>query len=90
LTLDECAAAGVPALAFAAGALGERTAAAGGLVLPLPIDGADADALVATLERLARGELALPAPLAGLDAKSPREAAWAWRTLYEELGVAAG
>jgi glycosyltransferase involved in cell wall biosynthesis len=90
LTLDECAAASVPAVAFAHGALGERVAAAGGLLLPAPAGlPSDAAALAALLARLASGEQALPAPPAIPPGRSPRAAAEAWARLYAELGLSA-
>jgi len=88
LALDECAAAGVPAVAFALGALGERVAAAGGLVLPAPAEpAAGAAALADLLARLAGGELALPPPPPAPLGPSPREAAREWARLYAGLGL---
>jgi glycosyltransferase involved in cell wall biosynthesis len=88
LTFDECAAAGVPVVAFSHGALGERVAAAGGLLLPAPAGlPSDAAALAALLARLASGEQALPAPPAVPPGRSPRAAAEAWARLYAELGL---
>jgi glycosyltransferase involved in cell wall biosynthesis len=88
LTLDECAAAGVPAVAFAHGALGERLTAAGGLLLPPPTEvETGAAALAALLARLASGEQALPSPPPRGLGTSPRDAAAAWGGLYAELGL---
>lgn len=97
LALDECAAAGVPAVAFALGALGERLAAgspppetpAGPLLLDaaLAADPAAAGAALAALLRdLQEGRRALPPP-AGPPAERAPAAAQRWLDLYRGLGL---
>jgi glycosyltransferase involved in cell wall biosynthesis len=101
LTLDECAAAGVPVVAFDHGALAERIAsAASGLLLAAAVadDPAAAGAALASLlADLLDGRLEPPPPpipppgqLPPAPAPAPRLAAAAaadWLELYRELGL---
>jgi glycosyltransferase involved in cell wall biosynthesis len=101
LTLDECAAAGVPVVAFDHGALAERIAsAASGLLLAAALvdDPAAAGAALASLlADLLDGRLEVPLPpipppgqLPPAPAPAPRLAAAAaadWLELYRELGL---
>jgi glycosyltransferase involved in cell wall biosynthesis len=69
LTLDECAAAQVPVVAFDLGAQGERLRQAGGLLLAAPLaDDPDAagNALAGLLDQILAGTLPLPPSPAGL------------------------
>jgi glycosyltransferase involved in cell wall biosynthesis len=91
LTLDECAAAGVPVIAFDLGALGERITAGSGLLLG---DAGAADpaigsaALAALLKDLQDGRLAPPPPPAvpGPE-RHPAATARSWCALYRGLGL---
>jgi glycosyltransferase involved in cell wall biosynthesis len=88
LALDECAAAGVPAIAFSHGALAERLGAGAGLLLDdaLAADPAAAGAALAALLRdLQAGRLPPPPP--SLPGAGARAAAQAWLTLYRQLGL---
>jgi len=98
LALDECAAAGVPVVAFDLGAPAERIVAAGsGLLLAAPLadDPAAGGAALATLlEDLFDGRiglpLAAPAPHRPDPAGAPVPAAAdlaAWPALYRDLGL---
>jgi glycosyltransferase involved in cell wall biosynthesis len=89
LALDECAAAGVPILAFAHGALGERLAAGHGLLLdaaPAADPGAAGNALAATLQDLQAGRLHLPPPPPSSTLRAPATAQ-AWLSIYRDLGL---
>jgi glycosyltransferase involved in cell wall biosynthesis len=88
LALDECAAAGVPVLAFALGALGDRLTPEHGILLDgaLAADPAAAgNALAATLQNLQEGRLPLPPPPP--PALRAPAAAQAWLALYRDLGL---
>jgi len=100
LTLDECAAAGVPVVAFDHGALAERIAAASsGLLLTASLaddPAAAGAALAALLADLLDGRLEAPPPLPPpgqlppAPTPAPRLAAAAaadWLDLYRELGL---
>ncbi|HVT57885.1 MAG TPA: glycosyltransferase [Thermoanaerobaculia bacterium] len=84
LTLDECAAAGVPAAAFDLGALGERLRATGGLLLPA---GGGTAAVADLLADLLAGRAQLPAPPPAGAQLSAGAAAAACLDLYRELGL---
>jgi glycosyltransferase involved in cell wall biosynthesis len=88
LTLDECSAAGVPALAFARGALAERIPASGAGAL-LATGGDPATELCGQLAALARGETALPR-ITAWTGTTPAAAAARWEALYRELGLDPG
>jgi glycosyltransferase involved in cell wall biosynthesis len=89
LALDECLAAGVAALAFDHGALGERLGSGAGLLLDAQLaddpQGAGV-ALAATLRDLQAGRLALPAPPPG-PPRQPGVTAEAWLHLYRQLAI---
>ncbi len=100
LALDECAAAGVPAVAFDLGAPAERIAAAGsGLLLAAPLaddPAAGGAALAVLIADLLDGRLdvppppppALPAsPAASRPSGSAAAAAAAWAALYRDLAL---
>lgn len=99
LTLDECAAAGVPVIAFDLGAPGERIAAAGsGLLLgsSLADDHPEAAgaALAALLGDLLDGRLPMPPPAPSASPAAPGDrqipgasAAAAWMDLYRDLDL---
>jgi glycosyltransferase involved in cell wall biosynthesis len=90
LTLEECAAAGVPVLAFDHGAVAEKIRRRGGGDLVALAGGVDAlDALVARVAALLAGAEPLP-PATAPAALTGGEAAAAWLALYRELGIAAG
>ena len=83
LTLTECRAAGVPALAFSHGAIGDRVAAEGGGLLVPPEDGPDGVARL--LERILSREVVIP-PYRGEEAgPSPARAASERGDLYAAL-----
>jgi glycosyltransferase involved in cell wall biosynthesis len=87
LTLDECAAAAVPVMAFDLGALGDRLAAGAGLLLPAPLadDPAAGGAAVAdVLTDLLDNRRQLPPPLPAAPHHAAATAS-AWVTLYEQL-----
>jgi hypothetical protein len=92
LTVDECAAAGVPVVAFDLGAPAERIAAAGsGLLLAAPLadDPAAAGAALATLlGDLLDGRLETPPPSPPLQPPDPATVTAAWIELYRKLGRA--
>jgi glycosyltransferase involved in cell wall biosynthesis len=90
LTLDECAAAGVPAIAFAHGALGDRLAGSGLLIdAALAADPVAAGAaLAAILRDLRDGRRPLPPPPPR--AAGAAAAARAWLALYRSLGLTPG
>lgn len=82
LTLGECAAAGVPAAAFAHGALADRVPVHGGLLLPLA---GGATAVAGLIEELAGGRRALPiASLPPREGPDRGEAA-SWDCLYSAI-----
>jgi glycosyltransferase involved in cell wall biosynthesis len=81
LTLSESRRAGIPAVAFAHGALGERIASQGGGWLA-PLEGGS-DALLSIIHRWRTGELTTEVPN---EIASPRRAAAAHVELYRELG----
>lgn len=83
LAFGECTAAGVPVVAYAHGALGDRVPGCDGLLLP---PGSGAAALADLLGGLSRGDIPLPVP-APCPTLSAREAATTWLALYRELGV---
>jgi glycosyltransferase involved in cell wall biosynthesis len=96
LALDECAAAGVPVIAFDLGAPAERIAAASsGLLLAAPLvagDPAAAGAALATvLGDLLDGRLDMPpaSPAPPGPGRGPAAAASAWSELYRELALLA-
>jgi glycosyltransferase involved in cell wall biosynthesis len=91
LTLDECAAAGVPVVAFDLGAPAERIIARGsGLLLAAPA-AADPEtagtALATLLVDLLEGRLATPPSSPPLPPATPAAAAEAWNALYQQLGL---
>jgi glycosyltransferase involved in cell wall biosynthesis len=91
LTLDECAAAGVPVIAFDLGAPGERIAAGSGLLLGAGGAGDPAlggAALAALLSDLRDGRLAPPPPPAvpGPE-RHPAATARSWCALYRRLDL---
>lgn len=91
LTFDECAAAGVPVVAFDLGAPAERIAAQGsGLLLAAPAadDPETAGAaLVILLADLLDGRVATPPPLPSSQTAPPAATARAWNDLYQQLGL---
>jgi hypothetical protein len=96
LVFDECAAAGVPVVAFDLGALAERIAATGsGLLLAAALvacDPATAGATLATvLGDLLDGRLEMPpaSPAPPGPERGPAAAASAWSELYRELDLPA-
>jgi glycosyltransferase involved in cell wall biosynthesis len=91
LTLDECAAAGVPVVAFDLGAPAERIAAQGsGLLVAAPAadDPETAGAALAIrLADLLDGRVATPPPLPSSQAAPTATTARAWNDLYRQLGL---
>jgi len=82
LTLEECAAAGIPVLAFDQGAIAERVRLRGGGVL-VPAEGGT-EALAPRLADLLAGREPLP-PAAAPTALTGDQAAVAWLALYREV-----
>jgi hypothetical protein len=96
LALDECAAAGVPVIAFDLGAPAERIAATGsGLLLAAPLVAGDPVAAGAALATVlgdlldGRLEMPLPSPAPPGPERGAAAAASAWGRLYRELGLPA-
>jgi glycosyltransferase involved in cell wall biosynthesis len=95
LTLDECADAGVPVLAFDVGAIAERIAAAGsGLLLAAALvddhPAAAGAALATLLADLLDGRVPMPPPAPPRAAADPGNCAAvvaAWMELYRDLGL---
>ena len=82
LTFGECAAAGVPVLAFDHGGLGERISReGGGLTVTL---GRGAEGLVETLRELRRGSIAVPPARSDVAADGFRQET-AWQEVYSVL-----
>jgi hypothetical protein len=98
LTFDECAAAGVPVIAFDLGAPAERIAAAGSGLLLASFLADDhpataGAALAALLGDLLDGRLPMPPPATPAAPGDPQglgpaaAAACAWMDLYRDLGL---
>ena len=85
LSLSECLAAGVPVMALAQGALGERLAAGGGYLLP---HSAGAEQVVTVLHDWIAGRLAMPAPPPPMPTSGAAAATFA--RLFDELGRGEG
>jgi len=85
LTLSECWAAGVPAIAFDHGAIAERIRRYGGGALVKLEDGSRG--VANTLEAIANGRSVIPALDQRAPIQTPQNAAAAYLQLYKDLGI---